>query len=78
MKLIIAIAMVFGLCMLAAEPLNNDTNVKLHEIGAVSNDLGDLKVFKMIHAGCEIFVAQGHWGSGGNTPVAITTGRGCK
>lgn len=56
-------------------------NIELHKVGSADR----VEVYKMIHYGCEIFVAVG---SNGNvagkltgeyaTPVAITTGRGCK
>lgn len=69
-------------CLLAIPAMADTTqqNVQLHEIGK----LDDIRVLKMVHFGCEIFVAVGSPGMTGEllktnvTPVSITTGRGCK
>lgn len=78
---LLALAM-FGLLMLVLPSDGNSQtgDMKLHEIGSYDN----IRMLKMIHAGCEIFVVVGDSGHSSEslisrfpTPISVATGRGC-
>lgn len=74
------IALLLSVLCLGLSATTPEQNIGLHEIGTMDS----VTVYKMVHYGCEIFVAKGSRGNSGEivrenpTPVAIATGRGCK
>ena len=57
---------------------NKEDNVLPYLITPLGKDVMHVEVYKMVHEGCELYIAQTKVSVNGASTVAITTGRGCK
>lgn len=79
-SLIVTVILLIVACLIAIGYLEaqTPTEIKPYEFSFIENNGNRIHVYKMVHEGCEIFVASGDPYNGSPPSVAITTGRSCK